>query len=67
MKTIKFLVAVALVSFIAISCKETKKEEVESTIEVVEEPVVLEEEVIEVAVDSTAAVVEEEIIEEVEQ
>jgi hypothetical protein len=66
MKTIKFLIAVALVSVIAVSCKETPKEVVEPAIEVVEETPVIEEEVIEVAVDS-AAVVEEAVIEEVAQ
>ena len=38
MKQIKFLLAIALVSVFAISCKETPKEEaVEAAVEVVEE------------------------------
>ncbi|MBP8791687.1 MAG: hypothetical protein KBE41_03245 [Lutibacter sp.] len=57
MKHIKFLLAIALVSVFAISCKETPKEEaVESMEEVIEEAPVVEE--VEVAVDSTAAAVE---------
>lgn len=74
MKTIKFIIALTLVSVIAISCKETKKEEAETpAVEVVEESVVLEddavveEEVVEVAVDSTTAVIKEEVEKEVEQ
>ena len=62
MKQIKFLIAVALVSVFAFSCKEAPKEVEEVVVEEVA-PVVEE---VEVAVDSTAAVVEEEVIEEVQ-
>ncbi len=62
MKHIKFLLAIALVSVLAISCKETPKEEaVEAIEEVIEEAPVVEE--VEVAIDSTAAAVEEVIAE----
>ncbi len=33
MKSIKFLIAIALFSVIAISCKETEKKEVKETVE----------------------------------
>ena len=64
MKHIKFLLAIALVSVFAISCKETPKEEaVESMEEVIEEAPVVEE--VEVAIDTTAAGVE--VVEEAAQ
>lgn len=63
MKQIKFLIAIALVSVIAISCKETKKEEVKDAVEKVEDAAkevkteVKEE--VEVVVDSLKTKVEE--------
>lgn len=63
MKQIKFLLAIALVSVFAFSCKETPKEEATDAVEeVIEEAPVVEE--VEVAVDSTAAAVEEVVTEE---
>ena len=70
MKTIKFLSAIALVSVLAVSCKETPKpaEAVEEAVTVVEETVevvtdgsttIIEDTV--VAVDSTGAVIKETI------
>ena len=52
MKQIKFLIAIALVSVIAISCKETKKEEVKDAVEAVEETTTEVKEEVEVVVDS---------------
>ncbi len=64
MKHIKFLIAIALVSVIAISCKETPKvEEVAPAVEEVVAPVVEE---VEVAVDSLATATEEVIDEVIE-
>ena len=65
MKQIKFLLAIALVSVFAFSCKEAPKEEAVEATEVVEEAAPVVEEV-EVAVDSTAAAVEE-VVEEAAQ
>ncbi len=63
MKNIKFLIAIALVSVIAISCKETPKvEEVAAPVEDVAAPV----EEVEVAVDSLATATEE-VIEAVKE
>lgn len=62
MKQIKFLLAIALVSVFAFSCKEAPKEEAIDATEVVEEAPVVEE--VEVAIDSTAAAVEEVVTEE---
>tara|TARA_R110001583_G_scaffold28190_2_gene100364 strand:- start:5141 stop:5356 length:216 start_codon:yes stop_codon:yes gene_type:complete len=67
MKTIKLLIAIALVSVITVSCKETPKPEVqEEVIEVVEDAAAEVTEEVEVAVDSLAVKVEEgvEIIKE---
>jgi hypothetical protein len=64
MKQIKFLIAAALVSVFAFSCKEAPKEEAVEEVVVEETAPVVEE--VEVAVDTTAAAVEE-VVEEVQQ
>ncbi|PHQ57169.1 MAG: hypothetical protein COC16_01965 [Lutibacter sp.] len=61
MKQIKFLIAIALVSVIAISCKETKKEEVKEAVEAVEETAEEVKEEVEVVVDSLATKAEDTI------
>jgi hypothetical protein len=60
MKTIKLLIAIALVSVFTISCKETPKPEAqEEVMEVMEEAATEVTEEVEVAVDSLAVKVEE--------